>query len=134
MANVNSEKNQDLIADESISVMLKQSFDFWHKNYVDSLINCSLVWKKALDSNSEILKKMDSLRKTTSTNSETLLYDFFDLWSYAIRQSSFEIAKKSILNSDEFWKNTTEEQFRIYADILQMIEKYWTNIQSKNIE
>ena len=130
-----SKNNQEsLFSDESITKTLKQSFDFWHQNYVDSLINCSLVWKKALESNSEILKRMDQLRKTTSVNSETLLYDFFDLWSHAIRQSSFEIAKKSILNSDEFWKNTTEEQLRIYADILQMIEKYWNNIQSKNIE
>ena len=87
-----------------------------------------------MESNSEILERMETLRKTSSLNSETLLYDFFNLWSYAIRQSSFEIAKKSILNSDEFWKKTTEEQFRIYVDILQMIEKYWNDIQSKNIE
>ena len=114
---------EGLFADESVSNALKQSFDFWHRNYVDSLINYSLVWKKALDSNADILKRMDKLTKTTKNNSEALLYDFFDLWSHAIRESSFEIAKKSLLDSDEFWKNSTEEQFRIYADILQMIEK-----------
>ena len=135
MTDDDSDNDQDLLfADESLSKTLKQSFDFWHGNYVDSLINYSLVWKKALDSNADILKRMDILTKTTKNNSEILLYDFFDLWSHAIRESSFEIAKKFILDSDDFWKNTSEKQFRIYVDILKVIEKYWYNIQSKNIE
>ena len=56
------------------------------------------------------------------------------MWSYAIRKSNFEIAKKSMQSWEKFWKDTTDEQFIICSEILQQIEKYWKEIQSKNIE
>ena len=56
------------------------------------------------------------------------------MWSYAIRKSNFEIARKSIQEWEEFWKDATDEQFRVCSEILQMIEMYWKEIQSKNIE
>jgi hypothetical protein len=32
------------------------------------------------------------------------------------------------------WKNATDEQFSVCSEILQMVEKYWREIQNKNIE
>ena len=43
--------------------LMKHSFEYWHKKYTDSLINCSLVWKKALESDSEILHRIENWKK-----------------------------------------------------------------------
>ena len=113
---------------------MKESYDFWNKNYNDSLVNYALVWKKAMSSNSEIIQKIKLLKKHSKQNTEIQMDQFLEIWFAVIRQSNFEIAHKSIKNWDVFWKNTTEEQFRVYANILELLEKYWKNIQSKNIE
>jgi len=63
-----------------------------------------------------------------------MLDQFFEMWSYVIRKSNFDIAKKSMQSWEKFWKDTTDEEFRICSEILQQIEKYWKEIQSKNIE
>ena len=113
---------------------MKQSFEFWHNNYQDSLINYPLVWKKALESDSEIMKKVNTWEKNSVRNTGIIMEEFFEMWSYAIRKSTFEQAKKSIQDWDGFWKNATDEQFSVCSEILQMIEKYWREIQNKNIE
>jgi hypothetical protein len=113
---------------------MKQSFEFWHNNYQDSLINYPLVWKKALESDSEIMKKVKTWEKKSIQNTGIIMEEFFEMWSYAIRKSTFEQAKKSIQDWERFWKNATDEQFSVCSEILQMIEKYWVEIQKKNIE
>lgn len=113
---------------------LKQSFEFWHNNYQDSLINYPLVWKKALDSDLEIMKKVKTWEKKSIQNTGIIMEEFFEMWSYAIRKSTFEQARKSIQDWEGFWKNATDEQFSVCSEILQMIEKYWVEIQKKNIE
>ncbi len=47
---------------------MKQSFEFWHNNYQDSLVNYPLVWKKALESDSEIMKKVKTWEKNSIQN------------------------------------------------------------------
>ena len=42
--------------------------------------------------------------------------------------------KNQYSNGRSFWENTTDEQFRIYAEVLKMLESYWKNEQSKSIE
>jgi len=113
---------------------MKQSFEFWHNNYQDSLVNYPLVWKKALESNSDIMKKVKVWEKKSIQNTGIIMEEFFEMWSYAIRKSTFEQAKKSIQDWEGFWKNATDEQFSVCSEILQMIEKYWREIQNKNIE
>ena len=113
---------------------MKQSFEFWHNNYQDSLVNYPLVWKKALESDSEIMKKVKTWEKNSIQNTGIIMEEFFEMWSYAIRKSTFEQAKKSIQDWEGFWKNATDEQFSVCSEILQMIEKYWRGIQNKNIE
>jgi len=113
---------------------MKQSFEFWHNNYQDSRVNYPLVWKKALESDSKIMKKVKTWEKNSIQNTGIIMEEFFEMWSYAIRKSTFEQAKKSIQDWEGFWKNATDEQFRTCSEVLQMIEKYWGEIQNKNIE
>lgn len=114
--------------------IMEKSFDFWHKNYSDTLINYPLVWKKALQSDSEIIKKIETWKRKSDQNTELILQQFLEMWAYAIRDSNFEIAKKSMEGWEEFWKNISDDQFRVCSEVLQMIEKYWEHIQNKNIE
>jgi hypothetical protein len=124
-----------LSADNDFKEILKQSFEFWHNNYIDSPLNYTLVWKKALESNFEIIKRLEKFwEKNTNKIREIQMQQFFEMWSYAIRKSNFEMAKKSMQDWEEFWEDTTDEEFRTYADILQMIEKYWKDIQTRNFE
>jgi hypothetical protein len=133
-------KNYETIQSMTISShnylgnLIKQSFEFWHKKYDDSMLNYPLIWKKAIETDSEIIKKIVSLKDNSDKNIENTLDQFFEMWSYAIRKSNFEMAKKSMHSWEKFWKNTTDEQFRTCSEILQLIEKYWKEIQSKNIE
>ena len=62
------------------------------------------------------------------------MQQFFEMWSYAIRKSDFEIAKKSMQDWKEFWKNMTDEECKIYGEVLQMMGNYWKDIQTKNLE
>ena len=62
------------------------------------------------------------------------IQQFFEIWSYAIRKSDFEIAKKSIHDWEEFWKHTTDDECRLYGEVLQLIGQYWKDMQSKNFE
>ena len=123
-----------LSANKDLLDIMKQSFKFWHENYANSLVNYSLVWKKALESDSEIVEKIETWKKKSNQNTRIIIEQFFEMWSYAIRKSNFEIARKSIQEWEEFWKNATGEQFRVCSEILQMIETYWKEIQNKNIE
>lgn len=133
--NTKASQSNILLANNDFKEILKQSFEFWHNNYIDSPLNYTLVWKKALESNFEIIKRIEEFwEKNTKQVAEIQMQQFFEMWSYAIRKSNFEIAKKSIQDWEGFWENTTDEEFRTYTDILQMIEKYWKDIQSKNFE
>ena len=115
--------------------VMKNSFEFWHKNYIDAPLNYTLIWKKALESNSEILKQIEKAwRNTIKQSTEIQMEQFLDCWSQAIRKSNFELAKKPIQQWQEFWESTTDEQFKIYAKVLKMLESYWKNEQSKSIE
>ena len=123
-----------LSADKYLFHIMKQSFEFWNKNYNDTLINYPPVWKKALESDFKIMKKVERWEKNSNQNTGILMEEFFEMWSYAIRQSNFELAKNIIQNWNGFWKNATDEQFRVCSKVLQMIEKYWIEIQKKDIE
>ena len=121
-------------SDELIEAM-KHSFEFWHKTYEDSPINYPLVWKKALESNSEIIKRAERVWKNNIQQStENQMQQFLESWARVIRKSNFEIAKSTIQEWQEFWRDTTNEQFKIYAEVLEMLEAYWKNMQSKSIE
>lgn len=132
--NDNTSQTTILSANKDLLDIMKQSFKFWHENYTNSLVNYSLVWKKALESDSEIVEKIETWKKNSNQNTRIIIEQFFEMWSYAIRKSNFEIARKSIQEWEGFWKNATGEQFRVCSEILQMIETYWKEIQNKNIE
>ena len=124
-----------LSANNDLLENMKQSFEFWHKIYDDSFINYPLVWKKALESNSEIMKRIEEgWQNNMKQNSEIQIQQFLELWSNAIRKSNFEITKKSMQDWHDFWMNTTQEQLKIYSEILEMLTNYWKSIQNKNIE
>lgn len=127
--------NRILLGNNDFLEIMKHSFEFWHKNYMDSPLNYPLVWKKALKSNSEIIKKINTVwKKNTKQITEIQMEQFFEIWSYAIKQSNFEIAKKSIFEWKEFWKNVTDDECRLYGEILELIGNYWKEIQIKNFE
>ena len=132
--NDNTSQTTILSANKDLLDIMKQSFKFWHENYTNSLVNYSLVWKKALESDSEIVEKIETWKKKSNQNTRIIIEQFFEMWSYAIRKSNFEIARKSIQEWEGFWKNATDEQFRVCSEILQMMEAYWKEIQNKNIE
>ena len=111
---------------------MKQSFEFWHDIYNDSLINCPLIWKKAIVSNSEIMEKIDDAWKNSiKQNSEDQMQQFLELWFYAIRRSSFKIIMQ---DWEEFSKNMSEKQLLVCVQVIQMTKQYWKDIQDKNIE
>jgi hypothetical protein len=121
--------------DNSFEESMKQSFEYWHKKYMNSPLNYPLVWKNILISNFEMMKKIKQIReKNTKQTTSIRIQQFFEMWAYSIRNSNFEMAKKSMQDWDEFWKNTTNEEVKIYMDVLQMIQRHWKEIQSKNIE
>jgi len=62
------------------------------------------------------------------------MQQFFEMWSYAIKKSDFEIAKKSMQDWREIWKNITDKEFKLYGEVLQMIENFWRDMQNKNFE
>ena len=62
------------------------------------------------------------------------MQQFFEMWAYSIRNPNFEMAKKTMQDWNEFWKNTTQDEFKMYIEVLQMIQKQWKEMQSKNIE
>jgi hypothetical protein len=112
--------------------VMKQSFEFWHGIYDDSLINCPLIWKKAIESNSEITEKITKAWKNNvNQNAEDQIQQFLELWSYTIRKSSFKIPMQ---DWEKFSKNMTEKQLMVYVQIIQMTKQYWKGIQDKNIE
>jgi len=121
-------------ANSDLEDNIKHSFEFWHENYSDSKLNYPLIWKKALESDYEIIKKVEMWKKNSNQNVENTLDQFFEMWSYAIRESNFEMAKKSMHDGGGILENATYEQFKMCNETLQMIEKYWKEIQSKNIE
>ncbi len=115
--------------------IMRESFEFWNKKYGESPLNYLLIWKKALKSNSEIVKKIQqTLKENNKQTSTTQIQLFLEMWSYAIRKSNFEVAQESMQEWSAFWKDVSDEELKVYAEILQMIEKYWKDIQNKNIE
>ena len=131
----NHSQSKILSANNDLIETMKQSFEFWQRTFGESPINYLLVWKKAIESNSKIVKKIEEAwKKNVKQNTEIQVQQFLELWSYTIRKSNLEITKKSMQEWQQFWKNTTDEQFKIYAEVLEMLEEYWKNIQSKNIE
>ena len=115
--------------------IMRQSYDFWHKNYLESPLNYALIWKKGLETNSEIVSKIEQMLKdNTKQTIEIQIQQFFEMWSYAVRKSDFGLAKKSMSEWEEFWENTTTEKRKIYGEILQIIGKYWEEMQMKNLE
>lgn len=141
MSNLPSIESPDLsncqifTTNNSLVETMRKSFEFWHKTYDDSPINISLVWKKATDSNFEIMKKIEeTLGGNKNQNENIQMTQFLQFWSIAIKESNFEKAKVVMQEWQEFWKNTTDEQFKIYIEILDLLETYWKNIQAKAIE
>jgi hypothetical protein len=59
---------------------------------------------------------------------------FLQFWSIATRASNFEKAKMVMQEWQEFWENTTDVQFKMYVEVLDLLETYWKNIQAKAIE
>ena len=115
--------------------IMRQSYDFWHKNYLESPLNYALIWKKGLETNSEIVAKIEQMLKDNAKQAiEIQIQQFFEMWSYAVRKSDFELAKKSMSEWEEFWENTTTEKRKIYGEILQIIGRYWKEMQMKNLE
>jgi len=141
MSNLSIENNQDLsnskifTASPPLVETMRQSFEFWHDIYDESPINISLVWKKASESNFEIMKKIEGLWEgNKNQNVNIQMAQFFQFWSIATRESNFEKAKMVMQERHEFWKKMTDVQFKIYVEVLDLLETYWKNIQSKAIE
>ena len=128
-------QSKSMFENNDLEEITKQNFEYWHKKYMDSPLNYPLVWKKAMESNFEIMKKIEHVRKKNTKQVTTIqMQQFFDMWSNVIRISNFEIAKKTMQDWGEFWKNATDEEFRTCVEVLQMIQNYWKEIQNKNIE
>ena len=141
MSNLSIEKNQDLsnskifTTNNPLVETMRQSFEFWHKTFEESPINISLVWKKATESNFEIMKKIEEgWRANTNQNANIPITHFLQFWSIAIRESNFEKAKNEMQECQELWKNITDVQFEIYVEVLNLLETYWKKIQDKAIE
>lgn len=125
-----SEEKSNILLDP-----MRKSYEFWHKTYDDSPINVSLVWKKATESNFEIMKKIEEIwGEPINQNTNIQMTQFLQFWSIATRKSNFEKAKIAMQEWKEFWKNTTDKQFEIYVEVLNLLETYWKNIQDKAIE
>ena len=124
----NEDNNFDL------TEMMKNSFKFWNKKYKESMINYPLVWKKAIESNVKIMEKVNEFSKNNAGGSNQDIQQFLDEWYYAIRKSNFDLAEKSMERWQELWKNSTSNQIEMYREILDIIEKYWKDVQGKNIE
>lgn len=110
---------------------MKKSYDFWHQIYDDSPINIFLIWKKALESNSEFATNFKKAWDDNTKKSEFDLQQFLEAWSDSIRESDFKKATKSI---SQYCVNVSDSQTKLYLQVLEMLEKYWRNIQDKNIE
>ena len=110
---------------------MKKSYEFWHQVYVDSPLNISLIWKKALESNLEISTKLQKELQNSAQQGQIDLKKFLEEWHQSIRESDFKKATNSI---SHFWINTSDTQTKFYFEILGMLEKYWRDIQDKNIE
>lgn len=110
---------------------MKKSYGFWHQIYVDSPVNISLIWKKISESNSEIISEISNVLKDNSKKTETDFQQFLESWSYSIRENNFE---KAINSTSKYWINVSDSQTKFYSEIIKMLEKYWRDIQDKNIE
>lgn len=141
MPNLSIENNQDLSNSKIFTTSnplvgtMRESFEFWHKTYDESPINISLVWKKATESNFEIMEKIEEIwGENKSQNANIQMVQFLEFWSIATREPNFEKAKMVMQQGQEFWKNITDVQFKIFVEVLNLLETYWKNIQDKAIE
>lgn len=111
---------------------LRKSYEFWNQVYQDSHLNIPLIWKKALQSNSENIKQIEKVwRQTNPQNFQINLVQFLDLWATVIRESNYENLKDFPI---EYYTKISEEQLKAYSKILDLLQNYWRNIQEKNIE
>jgi hypothetical protein len=114
---------------------MKQSYDFWQNTSKDSFLNYPLVWKKALESNAEFMKKIETVwEKSTNRNSTEQISKFFEMWNILLQKPTSDSIKTSMKNWEGLWKTSTAEQFKMYREILEMMAKYWETIQKKNFE
>ena len=114
---------------------MKQSYDFWQNTSKDSFLNYPLVWKKALESNAEFMKKIETVwEKSTNRNSTEQISKFFEMWNILLQKPTSDSIKTSMKNWESLWKTSTAEQFKMYREILEMMAKYWETIQKKNFE
>jgi len=141
MSNLSIENNQDLFNSKIFTTSnplvetMRESFEFWHKTYGESPINISLVWKKAIESNFEIMEKIEEIwGENKSQKTKIQMVQFLQFWSIATREPNFEKAKMVMQEGQEFWKNITNVQFKIFVEVLNLLETYWKNIQDKAIE
>ena len=135
--NENNETSQSkvLSINNALEESMRQSFEYWHKKYTDSPLNYPLVWKNILKSNFEVKERIKQIRETNARQMTSIqMQQFFEMWAYSIRNPNFEMAKKTMQDWNEFWKNTTQDEFKMYIEVLQMIQKQWKEMQSKNIE
>lgn len=130
------EKNQNVSASNEFYKNyffenMKKSYDFWHQIYDESPVNIFLIWKKTLESNSEFAANFKKAWEDNTKKGELNLQQFLEMWSDSIRESDFKKATKSI---SQYCVNVSDSQTKLYLEVLDMLEKYWRNIQDKNIE
>ena len=130
------EKNQNVSASNKFYKNyffenMKKSYDFWHQIYDESPVNIFLIWKKTLESNSEFAVNFKKAWEDNTKKGELNLQQFLEMWSDSIRESDFKKATKSI---SQYCVNVSDSQTKLYLEVLDMLEKYWRNIQDKNIE
>ena len=66
LENADSSYSPDLFTNNYLADTMKQSFEFWHNSYQNYLINYPLAWKKALESDLEIMEKVKIWEKINS--------------------------------------------------------------------
>ena len=110
---------------------MRTSYDFWHQIYKNSPVNISLIWKKAIDSNSEFIEQFQKAWEINSQKSNSDLQQFLEKWAKSIRESNFKNASESI---SQYFNDLSDSQTKFSIEVLKMIEGYWRNIQDKNIE
>ena len=113
--------------------VLKKSYDYWSGVDEDSL-ECLFIWKKIIKEKPEFLKNHTLKINDIEQDVEIEIDQFLEAWSHAIEEPDFEAAKNSIKKWMKFFENTTEANVEIFEKTLELLENYWNNLQSKNIE
>lgn len=128
------QKKKQKISNNNLIDSLKQSFKYWSGIDEDSRINCLLIWKEILKDKSDFLKNQTVLINNIQQDTENQVQQFLESWSNAIEESDFEAAKNSMQKWQDLFENLTNENVKIYSKVLETLETYWEDIQSKNID